>query len=120
MIMRIVIAGCRNYTDYKEAKSFIEAEIIKLKKENQFVLLSGKCKGADQLGERFAKENGWNIEEFPAEWRKYGRAAGPKRNKTMVEKCDAIICFWDGKSKGTASLIQFAKQMKKTIAIKMV
>ncbi|MBR7070567.1 MAG: hypothetical protein IKI29_00120, partial [Clostridia bacterium] len=45
---------------------------------------------------------------------------GPKRNEEMVKQCDLVICFWDGKSKGTKSLIQFAKKYGKTVMTKLI
>ena len=117
--MRIVIAGCREYTDFEEASVFILSCLVRLGIETA-VVLSGKCRGADKLGERFATERGWRILEFPADWAKYGRAAGPVRNRKMVDASDAVICFWDGKSRGTASLIQYAKKLKRPLFIKYI
>jgi hypothetical protein len=44
-----------------------------------------------------------------ADWAKYGPAAGPIRNKEIIDACDVVIAFWDGKSKGTANSIKLAK-----------
>ncbi len=117
MIKRIVIAGCRNYNDYDTAKQFIEKCISSVRKENEIIIISGGCKGADIIGERFAKENGFGIEKYPAEWGKYGKSAGPKRNGIMAEKSDLVICFWDGKSRGTKSMIEYARKLNKPIKI---
>lgn len=118
--MRIIIAGSRNYTNYEEAKTKIQFILSQYQSETPFVFLSGNCNGADRLGERFAKENGYPLELYPAEWKRYGAAAGPIRNKKMVDLCDAVICFWDGKSKGTAGLIQYAKKANKHIFIQTI
>ena len=40
-----------------------------------------------------------------------------KRNKKMAEVCDYVICFWDGKSRGTKSMIDYALKMNKPIKI---
>lgn len=117
---RIVVAGCRDYTDYNEAKVFIEDCLKQFRSNDIFILISGTCRGADQLGEQFAKENGWVVECYPADWKKYGRAAGPIRNKQMIDICDFAICFWDGKSRGAGSLIQYAQHINKPIAIKRI
>ncbi len=119
-IKRVVIAGCRNYNDYNEAKKFIDACILNICKENEIIILSGGASGADALGERYAQENDFKIERYPADWDKYGKAAGPIRNKEMAEKCDYVICFWDGKSSGTRSMIFYAKVFKKPIKIKKI
>jgi len=120
MVKRIVVAGCRYYEDYDTAKKYIDMCINKIRQEYTIIFLSGGCKGADMLGERYAKENGFNIEYYPAEWSKYGKKAGPKRNFQMAKDCDYVICFWDGKSSGTASMISYAKQFKKNLKIKKI
>lgn len=120
MTKRIVIAGCRNYSNYNLAKEFIETCISDMPPQTKIIIISGGCKGADTLGERFAKENGYEIEKYPAQWNKYGRAAGPKRNRIMAEKCDLVICFWDGKSKGTKSMIDCARELDKPVNIKYI
>lgn len=120
MIKRIVIAGCRNYKDYDEAKEYIDTVIKRIRKEYTLIFVSGGCTGADKLGERYAKENGYKVELYTAQWEKYGKRAGPKRNKLMAQIGDYIICFWDEKSKGTKSMINFSKQLNKPIRIKYI
>ncbi len=109
MIKKVVIAGCRDYENYDEAKKFIDFCISNIRKANQIVVVSGGAKGADAIGERYAEENGFEVEKYPADWEKYGKSAGPRRNLQMAKVCDYVICFWDGKSKGTKSMIEFAK-----------
>ena len=120
MDRRIVIAGSRDYNDYSEAKQYIDMCISQIKNEYTLIFLSGGCRGADMLGERYAEEKGYPIEKYPAQWHKYGKAAGPKRNRKMAQICDYVICFWDGKSKGTKSMIEFAKRMGKTVRVKRI
>lgn len=120
MIKKVVIAGCRYYNDYAQAKHFIDSCLSNIRKENNIVIVSGGAKGADFLGELYAKENGFDIEKHPADWNKYGKKAGPMRNKEMAINCDFVICFWDGKSKGTKSMIDFAKLYNKSIRVKKI
>ncbi len=120
MIKRIVIAGCRDYENYDEAKAFIDVCIKEIKLKYTLIFMSGGCKGADMLGERYAIENNYKIEHYSAEWEKYGKYAGPKRNRDMVEICDYVICFWNGKSRGTKIMIDYAKEYNKPIRIKII
>lgn len=120
MIKKVVIAGCRNYDNYDEAKVYIDFCISNIRKENDIIILSGCASGADAIGERYAKENGFKVERYPADWETYGRSAGPRRNKQMAEVCDFVICFWDEKSKGTRSMIAYAKKYNKPIKIKKI
>ena len=117
---RIVIAGCRDYNNYDEAKEFIDFCLSNIRKENDIVILSGCASGADAIGEQYAKENGFAVEKYPADWDAYGKSAGPKRNKQMAEVGDYVICFWDEKSKGTNSMIDYANKFNKPIKIKKI
>ena len=119
-LKRVVIAGCRGYKNYIEAKKYIDFCISNVRKKNEIVIVSGCASGADAIGERYAKENGFNVEKYPAEWKNFGRSAGPIRNKRMAEISDYVICFWDEKSKGTKSMIDYARKYNKPIRIKRI
>lgn len=120
MVKRVVVAGCRDYENYEEAKVFIDNCIREIRKQNTLIFISGRCRGADMLGERYAKENGIEIEYYHADWKVFGNAAGPMRNQKMAEACDFAICFWDGKSRGTRSMIEYARKLNKPIRIKKI
>ena len=118
--MRIVIAGCREYNDYNVAKEFIDLCLGSLNNHKDIVILSGGARGADELGLRYAVENSLKTEVYRADWEMYGRAAGPKRNEQMAKKCDIVICFWDGKSRGTKSMIDYAQKYNRKVYIKYI
>ena len=65
-------------------------------------VVSGGAHGADRLGEHMARNRGITIETFYAQWKLYGRPAGPMRNQKMAEYADACILFPGGK--GTADM----------------
>ena len=116
---RVVIAGCRDYTNYKEAECFVDICLRDISKEYDIVIVSGGARGADSLGERYAKERGLELECYPAHWKLLGKRAGIVRNKQMAEIGDFVICFWDGESKGTKTMIEFAQELQKPLKIKM-
>lgn len=120
MIKRVVIAGCRDYNNYDEAKIYIDFCLSNIRQENEIIIVSGCASGADAIGERYARENGFKVEKYPANWGKYGKGAGPMRNRQMAEVCDYVICFWDGKSRGTKSMIEFAKDFNKPVRVKKI
>ena len=109
-IFRIIIAGGRDFNDYNLLKEKIDNIISDKRKTHQIYIVSGKARGADSLGEKYANENGLNIMEFPADWDKHGKSAGYKRNLEMAENADALIAFWDGESRGTKHMIDIAKE----------
>ena len=114
--MTILIGGSRDYNDYNNFTVQMNNIISKLNTEN-IIILSGHCLGVDALGEKYAVEKGYELKLFPADWTRYGRAAGPIRNRTMAEIADLVIAFWDGKSKGTKSLISIAEKLNRPVII---
>ena len=107
--MKLVIAGGRDFTDY----NMLCRALSTYGGPEDLEIVSGGASGADTLGEKYAKEHGIDLKIFPAEWAKYGRAAGPIRNREMAEYCDQALIFWDGKSGGTANMIEQMKQLGK-------
>lgn len=103
---KVIIAGGRDFSDYEYLRASADSDLAGISEDIEIV--SGEAKGADSLGERYAKEKGYSVKLFPAEWDKYGRAAGPRRNADMAAYADALIAFWDGKSRGTKNMIDKA------------
>lgn len=112
--MKVIIAGGRGFNDYKFL--FEKCENI-LSKQKDVEIVSGTARGADELGEKYAKEKGFKLKQFPADWDKYKKGAGYIRNKQMAEYADSLIAFWDGKSKGTKHMIDLAKEHNLKIRI---
>lgn len=109
---RVIIAGSRDFLNYEFLYNKVSYIISKKKKNYKIVIVSGCAKGADTLAIKFAKENNFLLKKFPAEWDKYGKKAGFLRNQEMAKYSDALIAFWDGKSKGTKHMIDIARQEK--------
>lgn len=102
---RVIIAGGRDFNDFERMVDFCD---YYLQNKTSIEIVSGKAKGADSLGEQYAKLRGYPIVEYPADWNKLGKAAGPIRNKEMAKYADALLAFWDGRSKGTKNMLQLA------------
>lgn len=94
---RVIIAGCRDFYNYIIVKERCEYFLQSKMKTHNVIIVSGHASGADSLGEKFAEDHGLQCELHSADWERYGRAAGPKRNEEMAEVADALIAFWDGK-----------------------
>ena len=107
--MKIIIAGGRRFSDYKELSMVCNEVIGEWNPNNSDPeIVSGTANGADRLGEKYANEKKYSIEQFPADWETNGRAAGYIRNLEMAKYSDGLIAFWDGKSKGTRNMINLA------------
>ena len=107
--MKIIIAGSRCFNDYNLLKNKCDYLLSNTNK-NTIEIVSGTCNGTDKLGEKYAKENNLKLTLFPADWNSFGKSAGYIRNEEMAKYSDALIVFWDGKSKGTNHMIDLAKK----------
>jgi len=117
-MFRVIVAGGRDFNDYNLLKSKLDYA-LRNRIDEGITIVSGTARGADSLGERYAKEKGYPIDSKPADWNKYGKSAGYIRNKEMADNADALMAFWDGKSRGTRHMIDTAlKQGLKVIVIK--
>jgi hypothetical protein len=112
--MKVIIAGSRNFNDYNLLKSSCDNLLTQF---NNIEIVSGTARGADKLGERYAREKGYSIKEFPANWN-LGKSAGYIRNDEMAQYSDMLIAFWDGTSKGTKHMIDLAN--KRSIKVEIV
>lgn len=73
------------------------------------VILSGAAKGADRMAIELAYANDIPVQLHPANWDKYGKLAGFKRNEKMIQEGTHLLAFWDGKSRGTRDIINRAQ-----------
>jgi YspA, cpYpsA-related SLOG family len=102
--MKLIAAGSRGINDRdlvwgvldKLAEEFFISEIVE-----------GECRNSpDVLARDWAEDRGYSLKKFPANWNKYGKAAGHKRNIQMAKYGDILVAFWDGKSLGTRGMIR--------------
>ena len=115
--MTLIIAGGRDFDNYDLLKLETMKFIIECKPTNQITIISGCARGADQLGERFAREFNLELWEFPADWTKWGKQAGPKRNREIAKNASHLIAFWDGTSKGTKNMIENAHEFNLKVKV---
>lgn len=103
-MMRVIVAGGRDF-DNKSLLSYVLG--LRLSPKNT-VIISGGAKGADKWGEAYAKKHGIPVEVYPADWKRFGKSAGYRRNTDMALVATHLIAFWDGKSRGTRHMIDIA------------
>lgn len=112
----IAVVGSRGFTDYDLLVRVMDDVTRKLPRVVH-TIVSGGARGADTLAERFAEEHDLNVVVFTPDWARYGNAAGPLRNRKIVDAADIVVAFWDGESRGTASTIKLAKQQNKMVHV---
>ena len=118
--LRVIIAGSRDFDDFpKLMNSSIEILTGISKKRNdldRIRIISGTARGADKLGEQYAKIAGYELSKFPADWDGLGKRAGYVRNAEMAkfavedDNYGVLIAFWDGQSRGTKHMIDLANK----------
>ncbi len=111
--MKLIIAGSRDAkVTVKDIDDWIRAHNLK-----PTLIISGGSGNVDLTGEKWAKENNIPVRVFPADWTKYGKSAGPRRNIQMAEFGDSLLAFWDVNSRGTANMIENMNQLDKPVYI---
>ena len=108
-MFRVIIAGSRYFTDYDLLVQRCDNSLAHVIEPIEIV--SGAAPGADRMGELYATARGYSLVKFPAQWNKFGRSAGPIRNRQMAEYANALIAFPLGKSFGTRNMIATAKEL---------
>lgn len=107
-MFRVIIAGGRDFCNYALLEQTMDRLLLNI--EDDIAVVCGMARGADSLGEIYAKNRGYDVHPFPAEWNKYGKSAGYRRNEQMAQNADALVAFWDGKSRGTKHMIDIANR----------
>lgn len=110
IMIKLIVAGSRTFADYSLLKQKLDFYLQAYLPSGDLEIVSGRARGADALGEQYARERHLPLKQFPADWDRFGRAAGYRRNEMMVRYATHCICFWDGTSKGTAHAISLAKR----------
>ena len=111
--MNIIIAGSRSFVDYTLLRQQLDCYFQNITP----VIICGEARGADTLGKRYAESHGLEVISMPADWNKYGKSAGYRRNEEMAKIADELIAFWDGKSKGTKHMIDTMITLGKKVKI---
>lgn len=113
--MKLIIAGGRHFCGYKKAEEFLNETYKDY--TGKVEVVCGMAKDADEVGRQIALTSKMKVHEFPAEWDKYGKSAGYKRNVVMANFADELVAFWDGKSKGTQHMIDIMQALNKPVHI---
>lgn len=110
---RLLITGSRYFNDADLMHTAIRDAVSTLRGFgfNHVVLVHGGARGADMLAAHIGRSMGLEIEAHPARWDVYGKAAGPVRNREMVELgADLMLAFPVGESRGTRGCMQLARE----------
>jgi hypothetical protein len=107
--IKTIIAGSRSMSSYELLTKIIDSCPFKFEITE---VVSGTAKGVDKLGEEWAKHNKIPIKQFQADWDKFGKGAGYRRNEEMAKYADAAIIIHKDASKGTQHMKDLAEKYK--------
>ncbi len=100
---RVLICGSRKYRNATAIARLVTGL------PSSTVVIHGSAAGADSLADLYARQNGLEAEVYPAEWDKYGKGAGPVRNKQMLDegRPTEVVAFVTNptNSPGTANMV---------------
>ena len=109
--MRLIIAGSRSAGKWDVIAAVVDCTIeggFSPHEANEVVC--GGARGADEWGAKWAKCNGKDVKMFLPYWGKHGKRAGHLRNVQMGNYATHLLAVWDGKSKGTKHMIDYARK----------
>ena len=115
------VVGSRSFHDYELMEYELErifGRKLLAKPDATMCVVSGGARGADRLAKQYADSHD-DIEylEFKPDWKTHGKKAGMIRNYDIVRESNAVIAFWNGKSKGTKHTIQLARQYRRDVKV---
>lgn len=108
--LRILVCGGRKYNNRRGVYDYLDSVI----EQHPIVLGTGynprdkRFQGLDQLAYEWAVSRGVPGRCYPAHWGLFGRSAGPRRNRRMLEMFEAeVLLAWPGNT-GTANMMEIA------------
>ncbi len=111
--MKLIIAGSRELSLWPEDIDDGFDEFV-LSRLDVTEVVSGGARGVDDSGEAWAAARGLRVKRFPADWNRYGKAAGSIRNEQMARYADAAILFFKEKpSPGTSNMLAWMTILRK-------
>jgi hypothetical protein len=117
--MRVAIVGSRDYPSLQDVRLYV-GKLAAHSWHDGLVIVSGGAEGVDQTAAETAEALGLETRVHgvtSAEWRAYGRRAGPLRNQKVVDDADLVVAFWTGVSPGTRDVIGKALKAHKHLEV---
>jgi hypothetical protein len=106
--MKTIIAGSRSVIELEVVERVMARAATHSIVPTEVVL--GTARGVDTLGKRWAEAHGLPVKRFAADWDRFGKSAGYRRNEQMATYADACVVIWDGSSRGSKHMAKLAKE----------
>jgi hypothetical protein len=106
---RIIVTGSRDWNDW-DLLDFVLSSATELCLPDVIIVHGACMTGGDAMADRWALDHGLDPERHPAEWHKFGRSAGPRRNAEMVLLgADLCLAFIRNNSRGATGCADLAR-----------
>ena len=103
--MRVLVCGGRDYADAEHVNATLDA----LNARGPITcIVHGAASGVDTLAARWAEAHEVYVHAYPAQWKRYGKRAGPLRNADMLDDSPVLVLAFPG-GRGTADMVRRAK-----------
>ncbi len=110
--MKLIIAGSRSFTDYQRL-----CQVLAPDRHRITQVITGGARGADRLGYRWAWKHAIRHQLFHADWERFGKSAGVRRNHQMAQAGDVLVAFHVNNSPGTAHMIACMRALGKPAVV---
>lgn len=110
--MRVLVTGSRDPQVASDEKIEQAMLLAVGHVDEQHSLIVGDASGVDAKATAIAYKLGWDVTVVRAEWDKYGRSAGPRRNQKMVNMRPDVCVAFPGTGCGTRDCMKRAQQAR--------
>ena len=110
--MKLIVAGSRTFQD-----NALLASVLGQHRHHITELLHGGARGAELLGYRWAWKHAIKHQLFRADWERFGKSAGVRRNHQMAQAGDMLVAFHVNNSPGTAHMIACMCALGKPVVV---
>lgn len=111
--MRVLICGSRGWKDPTPINVLIAGlDVLAEGRGEKLTIIHGDARGADRLAGDVARRWGAEVIPVPADWDKYKKGAGPRRNQQMIDEYEPEMIYAfraTGKSSGTDDMVERGK-----------
>jgi hypothetical protein len=108
--MNLAIVGSRHFTNNVQFEKYVDMWITE--NGNPQMIVTGCAKGTDHLAREYAKKYNIDLKVYKADWKMYGKAAGPLRNAEIINNSTHVLAFPSNTGKGTQDTLKKAIKAK--------
>lgn len=111
-VRRVIVTGSRDWADRDAIAAALATVERRAVPGHRLTLVHGGQRGADAYAHSWVRgRSAWLAEVHPADWSRYGRAAGPRRNAEMIALgADVCVAFILNRSRGATLCADMAER----------